>query len=136
MLFTALENGAGRAIGIELNPELVRQANETAKRQGLQDRITFLHADVMDVNLSEASVILCYLSIYASVALKLKLESELRPGGRVVMEMFPVPGWKPAKIIIKDGKPFYLYNMPPERQKEIETRDPLIDYLNYYSSPQ
>ena len=67
---------------------------------------------------------------------KQKLESELRSGTRVVMEMFPVPGWKPTKIIIKDGKRFFLYAMPPETQKETETRDPLIDYLNYYSSHQ
>jgi SAM-dependent methyltransferase len=136
LLFAALEKGAGRAVGIELNPTLVREANQTAKSRGLQDKITFLQADVMNIDLSVASIILCYLSIYASVALKMKLEKELKPGTKVIMEMFPVPGWKSANIVIREGKPFYLYYMPPERQKEIENRDPLIDYLNYYSSPR
>jgi SAM-dependent methyltransferase len=134
LLFSALEKGAGRAVGIELNPDLVLKADNSAKSKGLQDRIIFLKADVMDVNLSDASVILCYLSLHASTSLKLKLESELRPGSRVVIEMFPVPGWKPARTIYREGKPFYLYNMPPEVKEENESRDPLIDYLNYYSS--
>jgi SAM-dependent methyltransferase len=135
LLFMALEKGAGRAVGIELNPDLVREASETAKRKSLQDRIIFLNADFMDVSLEDASVVLCYLTPYASAALKVKLESELKLGSRVVVEMFPVPAWKPTKQINREGKQFYLYNMPPEISKESETRDALIDYLNYHSTP-
>jgi SAM-dependent methyltransferase len=134
LLFTAVEKGAGRAVGIELNPDLVLKAASRAKSTGLQDRIMFLEADVTDINLGNASVVLCYLSISGSAALKVKLESELRPGSRVVMEMFPVPGWKPERTIFREGKPFYLYNMPPEAKEASESRDPLLDYLNYHSS--
>jgi hypothetical protein len=34
----------------------------------------------------------------ASEALKPKFESELKPGTRIVMESFPIPGWKPAWV--------------------------------------
>jgi len=134
LLYAALEKGAGRAVGIELNPDLVGKANTIAKSKSLQDKITFLTGDIMEFSLSDASVVLCYLSHYASSALKLKLIWELSPGSRVVMEMFPVPGWKPSKTTCREGKQFYLYNMPPEISDENDVRDPLLDYLNYRST--
>jgi SAM-dependent methyltransferase len=114
LLFAALEKGAGRAVGVELNSELIRTARETANSKGLDDRLTFLEADVMDVSLIEATVVLCYLSSAASGALRPKFESELKPGTKVVMESFPVIGWNAAQVTYKDYKCFYLYIMPPE----------------------
>ncbi len=136
LLIAALEKGASRAVGIELNPDLIKKAKAIAIGKSLQDRITFLNGDIMEFSLSDASVVLCYLSHQASSALKLKLTEELKPGGRVVMEMFPVPGWKPARTICREGKLFYLYNMPPEISAEIDVRDPLLDYLNYRPPPK
>ena len=135
LLFAALERGAGKVVGVELNAELVRESAEAAKSKGFKNRVTFFEADLMDVKLTEASVVFCYLSVKASPALKLKFCDELRPGAKVIMEMYPVPGWKPARTANREGKRFYLYNMPPESLREEAVRDPLIDYLNYSSSP-
>jgi ubiquinone/menaquinone biosynthesis C-methylase UbiE len=121
LLFAALEKGAGRAVGVELNSEHIKKAEELARSKGLQGQITFLEADVMDVSLADASVILCYLYTTASAALKPKFESELKPSTRVVMEMFPIPGWKPSRVVNRGYKSFYLYVMPPEKNSEGET---------------
>ena len=114
LLFAALDKGAGRAVGVELNTEHIRTAEETAKNKGVEDRITFIEGDVMEASLSDATLVLCYLSTAASAALKPRLESELKPGTRVVMETFPVPGWKPVQTLDRGYKHFYLYIMPPE----------------------
>ena len=135
LLFAALEKGAGKAVGVEFNTELVCEARKTAGLKGLQDRVTFLKADIMQTDLSEASVIFCYLSAAACATLKPKFESELKKGARVVMEFFPVLGWKPLKTIEKDRKRFYLYVMPPEVSPEDTASDPLLDYLTYPLSP-
>jgi len=58
--------------------------------------------------------VVSFLGAGQSEALKPKLESELKPGTRVVMETFPVSGWKPARTTDKENKYFYLYTMPPE----------------------
>jgi hypothetical protein len=129
LLFTALEKGAGRAVGIELNPWQVVKAREKAKSHGWQDRVTFLESDVMTVNLSAATVVLCYLFTSASRALKSKFEAELKPGTRVVMESFPVPGWKPAATTPSGYKQFYLYTMPPETLEENQVDQ--TDYSEY-----
>lgn len=120
LLFAALGKGAGKAVGVELNPERVREAREIAKKKGSEDRITFVEADVMEANLANASVVLCYLSTDASAALKPKFESELKPGTRVVMESFPVPGWKPIRTFNKGYKQFYLYTIPAEIDKKYQ----------------
>ncbi len=72
----------------------------------------------MDANLSEATVVFCYLITAASAALKPKLETELKQGTRVVMESFPVPGWKPAEIWEWGFNRFYLYRMPAEEMND------------------
>jgi SAM-dependent methyltransferase len=112
VLFHALEKGAGRVVGVELNPELVREAHQAAKAKGLDNRASFLQADLMDVNLAEATLVFCFLFPTASTALKAKLTAELRPGARVVMESFRVPDWIPTRTVDISSRWFYLYNMP------------------------
>jgi tRNA A58 N-methylase Trm61 len=130
LLFAALEQGAGKVVGVELNAQSINAARETARQKGVQDRVTFLQSDVMETDLSNASVVLCYLSLGAASALKPKFESELKTGSRVVMEMYPVPGWRSVRTTNKGKKRFYLYNMPPEICEEDTAHDPLLDYLN------
>ena len=129
LLFAALDKGAGRAVGVELNAEHIGTAEETAKSKGVEDRITFVEGDVMEVSLSDATLVLCYLSPAASAALKPRLELELKPGTRVVVETFAVPGWKPVRTIDKNYRHFYLYIMPPEITEQSPESDVGFDYL-------
>ncbi len=118
LLFRALEKGASKVVGIDLDAKLIHEARETARHKNVVDRADFIEADVMDVDLSKATIVFCYLFPSASEALKPKFEAELKPGARVVMEMFDVPGWKPQNSKFTRGKTFYLYLMPPEKEKE------------------
>lgn len=76
----------------------------------------------MQADISGATVIFCYLLTTASEALKPKFEKELKAGTRVVMESFPVPGWKPVRAYEMDFgigfRSFYLYVMPQEPATE------------------
>jgi SAM-dependent methyltransferase len=129
LLFAALEKGAGKVVGVELNPEHAATARAKAKEKGLQDRVTILEADVMDADLSGATLVLCYLITAASAALKPRFEAQLKPGTRVVMESFPVHGWKPVetKQVGYGFKTFYLYRMPPEME-EAGKEEPNLEY--------
>ncbi len=114
LLFAAIDKGAGKAVGIEINPLCIQKSREMAKNKGLENKITFLEADFMKVDLSRATVVFCYLFSAVSRVLKPKFESELKPGTRVVMEGFPMPGWKPVLTTPRGRKQFYLYHMPSE----------------------
>ncbi len=132
LVIAAVAKGAGRAVGIELNPEHFETAVKTAAEKGLEGKVSFLQADVMDVDLSEATVIVCYLFSTASTALKPKFEKELKTGTRVVMESFPVPGWSPIKISGLGYKNFYLYIMPPEPTKPGDRTYAPFEYDGYF----
>ncbi len=125
LLFAAIEKGAGRAVGVDIDPERIAASVAEAKKRGMEDKVTFIEADVLKVNLSDASVIFCYLISAASAALKPKFERELKPGARVVMEAFPVRGWKPERTFDIDYQTFFLYTMPPQPGEEPR---PSIDY--------
>lgn len=112
LLFAAIDAGAGKAVGVELNGDKVRVSEEAAKARGLEEKVRFIEADVLDVDLSDASVVFCYLFPKASSDLRPKFEAQLRSGTRVVMESFSIPGWKPDKTLVRGQKQFFLYTMP------------------------
>jgi SAM-dependent methyltransferase len=130
LLFAALAKGAGRCVGIDIDPIRVQAANDAAQNNEKRDRIQFIQSDVMDVDLADATVVLCYLYSSAAKLLRSKFEIELKPGTRIVMESFPIPGWKPAKEINTNGRSFYFYTMPFEKTDDYNTaiNAPAYDY--------
>ncbi len=113
LLFAALEKGAGRCVGIDIDPKKIKEANESAREKELDGKVTFVESDFLDVDLSEATVILCYLFPEALRALRPKFERELKPGTRIVSEVFTVPKWKENEVREVNRKNFNLYIMPP-----------------------
>ncbi len=134
LLFAALEKGAGKCVGIDIDPHCVNVAREEAKNKGLEQKVTFIESDVLDQDLSEASVILVYLLQSGIAFLRPKFETELRPGTRIVIETYPVQGWKPVKIKELKSRNFYLYVMPPERTEDYdpEPSDTATEYDWWY----
>ncbi len=58
LLFAAVEKGAGRCVGVDIDPDRVKVAKEAAESKGLNGKVTFIEADVMTVDLSPASLVL------------------------------------------------------------------------------
>jgi len=116
LLFAALEKGAGRCVGIDIDPKMIAEARRSARQKGLESQITFIEDDFLNRDLSEATMIFCYLFPEALRALKPKFERELKPGTRIVSEVFTVPKWKENKVIEVNRKNFNLYVMPPEKE--------------------
>lgn len=55
--------------------------------------------DFFSVDLSDASLVVCYLYPGAMEKLKVKFEEELQPGAYVISNTFAVPGWTAEKIM-------------------------------------
>jgi len=126
LLFAAVEKGAAKCVGIDIDHRMVEVSRETAKKKGMDRILTFIGADITDVELSQASIIFCYLHSAASIALKPKFEKELKAGTRIVMESFPIMGWKPDKVIDDNGTIFYFYVMPAQKTD---------DYMSMVGTP-
>lgn len=70
--------------------------------------------DFFEIDLSEASIVVCYLYPEAMRRLKLKMEKELKPGTLVISNTFAIPGWTPLKTLnINDlySTHIYLYRL-------------------------
>jgi hypothetical protein len=82
-----------RALGVELDPNRLREAAENARRARVTDRVTFRRQDLFETDLSQATVLTMYL--LPSINLKLRPRIlDLRPGTRVVSHDFSMGDWK------------------------------------------
>jgi precorrin-6B methylase 2 len=106
------DHGASRAVGVDINPDRITEANENARRAGVQDKAEFRQGDLFDADIDEATVVTLYLLPSVNERLKPKLLAELKPGTRIVSHAFDMGDWKPAKEIEAAGTTLYLWVVP------------------------
>jgi hypothetical protein len=96
-----------RAVGIDIDEKLVAEANEAARREGLDTLVSFRHADMFAADVGEATVVTLYLSNTLNVMLRPKLLRELRPGARIISHDFRMGDWPPEKTVRVPWKNLY-----------------------------
>jgi SAM-dependent methyltransferase len=119
ILIAAVRKYNVKAVGVEISPKLVAQAQASIQRAGLQNQARVIQGDILSADPAGADVVYLYLSTKLNERLRPRLESRLKTGARVVSHDYPVPGWKPAKVEETDGEQrhmIYLYEMPPAKQ--------------------
>ena len=99
ILIAAARDRGARGVGLEIDPALVAQSAERARRLGLADRLSFRQQDLFEADLTPATVVTLYLSPDLNRRLRPKLLSELRPGARIVSHSFDMGDWAPARTL-------------------------------------
>lgn len=84
IVMLAAQKYGARGVGIEIDPKLVAIARQVAKEGEAEARVTFIHCDLFEANISPATVVTLYLSPGVNKKLEPKLRKELRPGTRIV----------------------------------------------------
>jgi SAM-dependent methyltransferase len=82
-----------RALGVDLDPARIRDAQLNAQRAGVTDRVTFRQQNLFETDLSRATVLTMYLLPSINVKLRPKILG-LHPGTRVVSHDFTMGDWK------------------------------------------
>lgn len=104
------------AVGIEIDPKLVKEAEENARQAGVSKLVRFRNENMFRVDVSEATVVTLYLSEKLNLLLRPKLLRELRPGSRIVSHDFRMGDWKPEQTVrVSWGKLYrtvYLWTVP------------------------
>jgi tRNA G37 N-methylase Trm5 len=113
---TAAKKFGIRAVGIDIDPDRIREANENAKKNGVEKLVKFRNEDLFRANFREATVVTLYLLPDLNVKLRPKLWRELKPGTRIVSHQFDMGDWKPEQTIDLNGRTIYFWTVPAPRQ--------------------
>ena len=103
---------AARAVGIDINPERIKEAQANLKASGVGDRVRFLNEDLFEANISDATVVTLYLLPSLNLKLLPRLLAELKPGTRIVSHAFDMGSWKPEQTIKANGSTVYFWTIP------------------------
>jgi precorrin-6B methylase 2 len=109
---------ATRAIGIDINPERIREAEANLKAANLGDRVRFLNEDLFEANIGDATVVTLYLLPSLNLKLIPKLLAELKPGTRIVSHAFDMGSWKPQQTLNAGGSTVYFWTIPAKGTPE------------------
>ena len=85
---------AKKALGIDIDPERIRECKENAEGAGVADKVQFIHGSIFDADLKGVSVVTCYLLPNVNVAMRPIIFRDLKPGHRVVSHAFTMGEWE------------------------------------------
>ena len=91
-IIAAARRGA-RALGVEYNPDMVELSRREAAKQGVADKARFVQGDMYEADISQATVMALFLLPENLEKLTPKF-LDLKPGTRMVLNGFAVPGWE------------------------------------------
>jgi len=101
---------AKSAVGIDIDPQRIKEANANHAKSGVGARVRFLNQDLFTTPIGEATVVTLYLLQSLNEKLMPKLQKELKPGSRVVSQTFSMgSSWNPDQTIQVEGRNVYLW---------------------------
>ena len=116
IVITAAKKYGARGVGVDIDPDRIKEANANAKQAGVSDRVKFVEQDLFQTDFKGASVVTLYLLPDINLKLRPKLLSELKPGTRVVSHAFDMGDWKPDKTERVDGDRTIYFWIVPEKK--------------------
>jgi len=114
VVITAAKKYGVKAVGIDIDPEMVRKSRENARKAGVEHLVTIKQDDIFKADMREATVLTAYLN--AKLLTKLAPEfAKLKPGTRVVVHDY-YRGMEPKRIVKIRPK----VSLTPEERRELE----------------
>jgi hypothetical protein len=101
-VLTAARQFNASGMGVDIDADLVRQSNASARKSGVASRVEFVQEDVFKTDLGRASVLTLYLLPAMMLNLRAKLFNELKPGTRIVSHDYHLGDWAPDDSISLD----------------------------------
>lgn len=113
LVIAAAKLGA-RVVGVDIDPQRIKEATEAVRAAGVQDRVTLIRGDIFDpaIEIGDASVVTLYLLQSLNEKLMPRLKAELKPGSRVVSHAFSMgDSWPPDQTEMADGTRIHLWRV-------------------------
>jgi SAM-dependent methyltransferase len=113
IVITAAQTTGARGIGVDLDPQRIKESLENARKAKVSSRVQFFQQDLFQTDIGKATVVMLYLWPEVNLKLRPKLLRELKPGTRVVSHSHNMGSWEPDQTIAApEGHRIYFWVMP------------------------
>jgi ribosomal protein L11 methylase PrmA len=112
---TAAKRFGIRGVGIDIDPQRIKEATENARKNGVSGLVQFRQEDLFKAHFRQATVVTLYLLPELNVKLRPRLLAELKPGTRIVSHQFDMGTWKPERKLELNGRTIYLWTVPARK---------------------
>jgi cyclopropane fatty-acyl-phospholipid synthase-like methyltransferase len=110
---TAAQKFGARGVGIDIDPQRVKESNERIQSAKVTDKVRIILGDLFEQDISQATVVTLYLLERLNIKLIPKLNKELKPGTRIVSQSFGMGSNNPPlQTVQADGTNVYLWKTP------------------------
>jgi SAM-dependent methyltransferase len=118
IVITAAKQRGARGVGIDIDPERIREARENARREGVARRVRFEERDLFKTDFSKATVVTLYLLPQVNQRLRPQLWRQLKVGTRVVSHEFDMgEEWPPDRTETIGGRAIHYWTIKPEHKR-------------------
>jgi SAM-dependent methyltransferase len=111
VIMAAKERGA-RGIGVDLDPQRIRESKENAEAAGISHLVRFFEQNLFDTDIRQATVIMLYLYPEVNLKLRPKLLKELKPGTRIVSHSHTMGEWEDDATKTVEGHILHFFVIP------------------------
>lgn len=116
IVITAVREYAARGVCVDIDPQRIAESQQNAVAAGVTDHIRFVNQDLLATDVSDAAVVMLFLSPALNLKARPKLLRELQPGARIVSHWHDMGDWKPQKTLRVQGsgreRNVYLWTIP------------------------
>jgi len=100
------------AMGVDINPQRIKESHENAKAAGVTDKVKFFQQDLFQTKFSDATVLTMYLLPSVNLRLRPTILGEMKPGTRIVSHDFDMGDWKPDQFKDLGTDQVYFWLVP------------------------
>ncbi len=112
IVIMAAKERAARGVGVDLDPERIRESRENARAAGVSHLVRFFEQNLFDTDISQATVVMLYLYPEVNLRLRPKLLKELKPGTRIVSHSHTMGDWEDDATKRVEGHDLHFFVVP------------------------
>jgi len=98
VVITAAKKYGARGVGLDIDKDRIDESRRNAREAGVSSLVRFERGDVLEANVSDATVVTLYLVSSANLKLRPILTKQLPAGARIVSHSFGMGDWQPDKV--------------------------------------
>lgn len=111
IVITAAQKFGASGMGVDLDPQRIKEANANKEKAGVGSRVQFVQANLFETDLSKATVLTMYLLPRLNIQLR-PILLDLKPGTRLASHAFDMGEWKPDRHDKVGGRDAYFWVVP------------------------